>query len=305
MTEQSIQPALWRDYVTLCKPKVVVLMLLCAFTGMVLATPLLPPLSLVVFAGLGIALVAGSAAAVNHLADARIDALMARTSDRPVVTGRVPFMNGALFSAVLGISGTIILWYATNPLTTLLNLASWVGYGFIYTLYLKRTTPQNIVIGGLFGAAPPLFGWTAVTGSLDAGGLLLVLIIFTWTPPHFWALALDRIDEYRKIDIPMLPVTHGVDYTKRFIFLYTLLLVAASLLPFAIGMGSWLYLGSALLLGAWFTLLAIGLIANWSFATPNSIFRFSISYLILLFSALIVDHYLFPDPMIITLERLQ
>lgn len=301
MTEQSIHPVLWRDYVTLCKPKVVVLMLLCAYTGMLLASPLLPPVSLVVFGGLGIALVAGSAATVNHIADARIDALMARTRDRPVATGRVSLMNGALFAAALGICGTLILWYATNPLTTLLNLVSWVGYGFIYTLYLKRSTPQNIVIGGLFGAAPPLFGWTAVTGSMDAGGLLLVLIIFTWTPPHFWALALDRIDEYRKIDIPMLPVTHGVLYTKWFILFYTLLLVAVSLLPFATGTSSWLYFGAALALGGWFTMLAIGLLAGWSFATPSAIFRFSISYLILLFSTMIADHYLFPKNFVITL----
>ena len=293
---------LWRDYLSLCKPKVVILMLLCAYTGMLLATPYALPLELVIFGGLGIALVASSAATVNHLADARIDALMARTSDRPVATGRIPFIHGALFSAVLGITGTSLLWLYTNPLTTFLNLASWVGYGFVYTLYLKRTTPQNIVIGGLFGAAPPLFGWTAVTGTLDAGGLLLVMIIFVWTPPHFWALALDRIDEYRKIDIPMLPVTHGERYTQWFILFYTLLLVAASLLPFAIGMGAWLYLGVALGLGAWFTVLAIGLLAGWPFAKPQVLFRYSISYLILLFATLIADHYLFPDRLFVTLQ---
>ena len=205
MTEATVQSAGWRDYYEMCKPRVVLLMLLCALVGMFLATPGMVPLDTIVFGLLGIGLVAGSAAVVNHIADAHIDSRMARTQARPVATGRVSAQQGIIFSAVTGIVGLLILWFAVNPLTAWLNLASWVGYGLIYTMFLKRATPQNIVIGGLFGAAPPLFGWTAVTNSVDPGGLLLVLIIFAWTPPHFWALALDRKEEYAEVGMPMLP----------------------------------------------------------------------------------------------------
>ena len=193
------------------------------------------PLDVLLFGLVGIALVAGSAAAVNHIADAEIDARMARTQARPMAMGKVGLRQGVVFSAATGVSGMLVLYFLVNPLTAWLNLASWVGYGLVYTLYLKRATPQNIVIGGLFGAAPPLFGWAAVSNSVEPGALLLVLIIFAWTPPHFWALALDRKEEYARVDVPMLPVTHGEHYTRLHILFYTLIMVAITLMPFAIG----------------------------------------------------------------------
>lgn len=266
-------------------------MLLCALVGMFLAVPGMVPPHALLFGLTGIALVAGSAAVVNHLADAEIDSRMARTLNRPVATGRVGLFQGVVFSAVLGIGGMAILYFLVNPLTAWLNLASWVGYGLIYTLFLKRATPQNIVIGGLFGAAPPLFGWTAVTGSIDPGPLLLVLIIFAWTPPHFWALALDRKDEYAAVDVPMLPVTHGEAYTRLHILLYTLIMVAVSLLPFAIGLSGWLYLAGALALGAGFLYWAVALVRNRNPRAPIETFRYSILYLMALFVILLVDHY--------------
>ena len=200
---------------------------------------------------------AGSAAVVNHIADAHIDSRMARTQSRPVATGRVSNRDAIIFSAVTGLIGLGMLWFLINPLTAWLNLASWVGYGLIYTFFLKRATPQNIVIGGLFGAAPPLFGWTAVTNSIDPGGLLLVLIIFVWTPPHFWALALERKDEYAEVGMPMLPVTHGEAYTRLHILLYTILLVVCTILPYLIGMSGPLYLAGALALGGGFLYLSL------------------------------------------------
>ena len=259
MTELSVSAADsiaarpgWRDFYQMTKPRVVMLMLVCAIVGMFLAVPGMVPWQPLVFGTLGIALVAASAAAVNHLADAHIDARMARTQERPVATGRVSFNQGVAFAAVLGIVGMLVLYFLVNPLTAWLNLASWVGYGLIYTLFLKRATPQNIVIGGLFGAAPPLFGWAAVSNSIEPGALLLVLIIFAWTPPHFWALALDRKEEYAKVDVPMLPVTHGDAYTRLHILLYTLILIVSSLLPFVIGMSGLIYLAAALGLGGGF-----------------------------------------------------
>ena len=281
----------WRDYLELTKPRVVLLMLLCAVVGMFLATPALPPAGVALAALLGIALVAGSAAAVNHIADARIDARMARTRNRPVAEGRVKPLPGAVFAAVLGVAGMAVLLAWVNPLTAWLNLASWVGYGLIYTLYLKRATPQNIVIGGLFGAAPPLFGWTAVAGEVGLGGLALVLIIFLWTPPHFWALALDRRDEYERADLPMLPVTHGDAYTRRQILYYTLALVLASAAPYAIGMSGPAYALAALLLGAVFLGHAVALLRGRAGAALAT-FRYSIVYLMALFLALLVDHHL-------------
>ena len=236
------------------------LMLLCAVVGMFLATPGMVPMGALLFGTLGIALVAASAAIVNHIADARIDARMARTHNRPVATGRVNGKQGLVFSAVLGIGGMCVLYELVNPLTAWLNLASWVGYGMVYTLFLKRATPQNIVIGGLFGAAPPLFGWAAVSNSVEPGALLLVLIIFAWTPPHFWALALDRKDEYRNANVPMLPVTHGEAYTRWHILFYTLILFAISLLPFLIAMSGIIYLASAAALGIGFIYWAVVLL---------------------------------------------
>lgn len=284
------QPS-WRDYLELCKPRVVLLMLLCAIVGMFLATPGMVPIEIIVPGLLGIGLVAGSAAVVNHVADAHIDAQMARTQNRPMAKGRINGSQGVLFSAIIGIAGILILWFGVNPLTAWLNLASWVGYGLIYTFFLKRATPQNIVIGGLFGAAPPLFGWTAVTGSVDPGGLLLVLIIFAWTPPHFWALALERKEEYAKAGIPMLPVTHGEAYTRLHILLYTVILVISTLLPFVIGMSGLLYLIGALVLGGVFIYWAAVLLRANNPRAPMQTFKYSIVYLGLLFTLLLVDHY--------------
>ena len=283
----------WQDYLTLCKPRVVLLMLLCALVGMLLATPGMVPWDILVFGNLGIALVAASAAAMNHLMDARVDAVMARTRNRPVAQGRVSGAQGAVFVALTGLVGLVILAWLVNPLTALLNLTSWIGYGLIYTLYLKRATPQNIVIGGLFGAAPPLFGWTAVTGTIDGGALLLVLIIFAWTPPHFWALAIDRVDEYREVAIPMLPVTHGEQYTKLHILLYTVILILISVMPFVIGMSNILYLAVALVLGGVFLFHCVRMLKDRDQA-PIQTFRFSIVYLMLLFIGLVVDHYILP-----------
>ena len=295
MSEVSIQAAHWRDYIEMTKPRVVLLMLLCALVGMFLAVPGMVPVDILVFGLLGIALVAGSAAVINHIADAEIDARMARTQSRPVATGRVGMIQGLVFSAVLGIAGMLVLYFFVNPLTAWLNLASWVGYGLIYTLYLKRATPQNIVIGGLFGAAPPLFGWAAVSNTVDPGGLLLVLIIFAWTPPHFWALALERKEEYASVGVPMLPVTHGERYTRLHIFYYTLILLAVSMLPFAIGMSGLLYLAGALALGAGFLYWAVVLLLNKNPRAPMETFKYSIVYLGVLFIVLLADHYVAAD----------
>lgn len=292
MSEAIASPT-WQDYLEMCKPRVVVLMLLCAVVGMFMATPGMVPVATLFFGSLGIALVAGSAAVVNHIADQHIDAQMARTDNRPVATGRVTNQQASVFCAITGVAGMLILWFLVNPLTAWLNLASWVGYGFIYTMYLKRATPQNIVIGGIFGAAPPLFGWTAVTNSVDPGGLLLVLIIFAWTPPHFWALALERKEEYADVGMPMLPVTHGDAFTRLHILLYTILLVIASVLPFVIAMSGPIYLAGALALGSGFLYWSIVLLRNNNAKAPMETFRYSIVYLGALFVLMLVDHYLF------------
>ena len=294
VTRTYVQSADWRDYLEMCKPRVVLLMLLCTLVGMFLATEGMVSWEIIFFGNLGVALVAGSAAALNHLVDANVDARMARTRNRPLAQGRVTNSQGAVFVAVTGITGMTILAVMINPLTAWLNLASWVGYGVIYSMYLKRATPQNIVIGGLFGAAPPLFGWTAVTGSIDGGGLLLVLIIFAWTPPHFWALAIDRMEEYRKVDIPMLPVTHGAAYTKVHILLYTIIMITTTILPYLIGMSNIFYLLSALALGAGFLYWSLVMLFTDNEKAPMETFRYSIFYLMALFVALLVDHYLFP-----------
>ena len=294
VTRTYAQSADWRDYLEMCKPRVVLLMLLCTLVGMFLATEGMVSWEIIFFGNMGVALVAGSAAALNHLVDANVDARMARTRNRPLAQGRVTNSQGAVFVAVTGITGMTILAVMINPLTAWLNLASWVGYGVIYSMYLKRATPQNIVIGGLFGAAPPLFGWTAVTGSIDGGGLLLVLIIFAWTPPHFWALAIDRMEEYRKVDIPMLPVTHGAAYTKVHILLYTIIMITTTILPYLIGMSNIFYLLSALALGAGFLYWSLVMLFTDNEKAPMETFRYSIFYLMALFVALLVDHYLFP-----------
>ena len=292
--ETGVLKATWRDYLELCKPRVVLMMLLCATVGMFLSIEGLVPLDILIFANLGIALVAGSGAVVNHIVDAEIDMKMARTHNRPIAQGRITLVSGIMFSAAIGIVGMMILVYFVNPLTAWLNLASWIGYGIIYNIYLKRATPQNIVIGGLFGAAPPLFGWTAVTNSIDGGGLLLVLIIFAWTPPHFWALALDRKEEYAKADVPMLPITHGEELTKIYILIYTVILMLVSVVPYTVGMSNLLYLAGAIALGGRFLYWSIELMRGRNDKAAIETFKYSIVYLMALFLFLLVDHYLMP-----------
>lgn len=288
------QQAVWRDYYEMCKPNVVLLMILTTVIGMLLAVPTFPSLEVLILGNLGIALCAGSAAAVNHLVDRRVDQQMARTHNRPVATGRIEPMQAVIFASVLGLLGMAILFVFINALTAWLTLASLVGYAFIYTLYLKRATPQNIVIGGLAGAAPPLLGWTAVTGEVSGHALLLVLIIFAWTPPHFWALAIHRKAEYAKVDIPMLPVTHGIPYTKIHILLYTLIMFAVTLLPYATGMLNWLYLLGAVVLGLGFIYWALVMLLTDRKTAGMDTFKYSIIYLMALFIIMLLDHYLLP-----------
>jgi protoheme IX farnesyltransferase len=283
---------MWRDYVELCKPRVVALMLLTVIVGMYLATPGWVPLTTLGASLLGIGLCAGSAAAINHLVDKRIDALMARTKKRPIARGRISVKQALWFAFLLGSVGFIILCSWVNYLTAMLTLVSLIGYAGIYTGYLKRATPQNIVIGGLAGAAPPLLGWTAISNQFDPQALLLVLIIFTWTPPHFWALAIYRFDDYKHAEIPMLPVTHGIQYTKLYILLYSILLIVVSVMPFAVGMSGWFYLAGALVLGFRFLYWAIRLYRTEQAVIAMRTFRFSIIYLMVLFVFLLIDHYL-------------
>ncbi|HEY8385497.1 MAG TPA: heme o synthase [Porticoccaceae bacterium] len=296
MMDLSESKARWSDYLELTKPRVVALMILTALIGMFLAVPGMVPPTVLLWGNLGIALCAGSAATVNHLVDRHIDTKMARTFNRPVATGRVGPRNAMLFAALLGLVGMAILVVFINALTAWLTLASLVGYAVIYTLFLKRATPQNIVIGGLAGAAPPLLGWTAVTGEIHGYALLLVLIIFAWTPPHFWALAVHRREEYAKAEVPMLPVTHGDRYTRLHILLYTIIMVVVTVMPFVTGMSGWLYLLGALLLGAvflyWAIVMMIGRDPNAGMAT----FKYSILYLMLLFIVMLLDHYLVTPP---------
>ena len=289
---ESWARAHWRDYLELCKPRVVALMLLTAWVGMFLSSPSWVPLSVVLYGLSGIALCAGSAAAINHVVDKRIDDLMARTSNRPVARGRVSVVQAVTFAVILGLSGVFILSYFVNNLTSVLTLITLMGYAGVYTGYLKRATPQNIVIGGLAGAAPPLLGWTAVTNHLDPQSLLLVLIIFIWTPPHFWALAIYRLEEYKKAEIPMLPVTHGVGYTKLHVLLYTILLGIVSILPVLVGMSHWIYLVGALGLWTRFLFWAVVLMRSNDPRIAMRTFRFSSVYLMALFVFLLADHYL-------------
>ena len=289
---QSSGAAGWRDYLELTKPKVVLLMLITSLVGMFLATRAGVPWTVLIFGNLGIALCAGGAAAVNHVVDRRIDAVMARTHKRPLAEGRVSPFAALAFALALSIAGLALLLVFTNPLAAWLTLASLLGYAVIYTGFLKRATPQNIVIGGLAGAAPPLLGWVAVTGQVSAEPLLLVLIIFAWTPPHFWALAIHRKAEYAKVNIPMLPVTHGEHYTKVHILLYTLMLLAVSVMPFAIHMSGPLYQAAALILGARFLFWTVVLYRDSRPHAAIRTFKFSIWYLFALFIALLVDHYL-------------
>jgi heme o synthase len=281
----------WQDYLELCKPRVVLLMLLTVLVGMYLATPGWIDVTLVCSAVVGIGLCAGSAAAINHLVDRHIDSIMARTRKRPVAHGRISVRSAVFFAVIIGGLGMVILVVCVNVLTAILTFVTLIGYAGIYTGYLKRATPQNIVIGGLAGAAPPLLGWTAVTNQLDPYALLLVLIIFTWTPPHFWALAIYRLEEYRHAEIPMLPVTHGIEYTKLSILLYTILLVVVSILPCVVGMSGWLYGLGALALGGRFIYWAYRLYRTQKPIVAMQTFRFSIVYLMVLFIFLLTDHY--------------
>ncbi|HXV40337.1 MAG TPA: heme o synthase [Steroidobacteraceae bacterium] len=279
-------------YFELTKPRVVSLIVFTAIVGMFLAVPGLPPAAALGWGTLGIALAASSAAAINHVLDARIDAEMARTRQRPLPRGRVSEATALSFAFVLGAGSMLILALLVNALTAVLTFFSIIGYAVIYTVWLKRATPQNIVIGGAAGAAPPVLGWTAVTGSIHPDALLLFLIIFAWTPPHFWALAIARRDEYARVGIPMLPVTHGVEYTKQFIWYYTVLLTVITVLPFLTGMSGLFYLASALVLDALFLRHAWQLRRSHAEGLPMRAFRFSINYLALLFAALLADHYL-------------
>lgn len=294
--ELEISNADWRDYLELTKPRVVALMILTAIIGMFLAVPGMVPLDVLLLGNLGIALCAGSAATINHLVDRHIDRKMARTFNRPVATGRVEPRQAMVFAFVLGMAGLGLLLSCINALTAWLTLASLLGYALVYTLFLKRATPQNIVIGGLAGAAPPLLGWTAVTGEIHGHALLLVLIIFAWTPPHFWALAVHRKKEYAGAGIPMLPVTHGEKYTRLHILLYTIMLVLVSVLPFVTGMSGWLYLLGALVLGTGFLYWAVVMLVNRRPDAGMDTFRYSIIYLMALFVIMLVDHYFVAVP---------
>ena len=301
MSEQDIalgsnQQVSWRDYLEMCKPNVVALMILTSIIGMLLAVPGMVPIDILILGNLGITLCAGSAATINHLVDRHVDQMMARTHNRPLARGRLEPMHALTFALVLGALGMAILFIFVNAITAWLTLASLLGYAVIYTMFLKRATPQNIVIGGLAGAAPPLLGWTAVTGEIHGYGLLLVLIIFAWTPPHFWALAIHRRAEYAKADIPMLPVTHGVRYTKIHILIYTLALLAITLLPYATGMLNWLYLLGAVILGLGFLYWACVLLLTERPSAGMDTFKYSIVYLMALFVIMLVDHYTLPLP---------
>jgi protoheme IX farnesyltransferase len=285
-------PAVWVQFWALTKPRVVSLIVFTAVIGMLLAAPTLPPAAVLLPATLGIALVAGAAAAFNCLVEQKIDAAMARTRARPTVMGTITPAQILLASGGVGGLGLAILWHAVNPLTAWLTLATFVGYAVIYTVILKPATPQNIVIGGASGAMPPVLGWAAVTGDVTFQPLLLFLIIFAWTPPHFWALALYRRNEYARAGVPMLPVTHGEAYTRLHLLLYTLLMVATTLLPFATGMAGYFYLGAALVLDLVFLAYAVAIWRRYSDALARRTFAYSIFYLAMLFAALMVDHYL-------------
>ena len=284
----------YRQFYVLTKPRVVQLIVFCAVIGMLLATPGLPDWRVALAATVGIWLVAGAAAAFNCLVEQGIDAKMARTSWRPTAKGQLSNTETLIFSAALCTLGSVILYVYVNPLTVWLTLATFVGYAVVYTVVLKPATPQNIVIGGASGAMPPVLGWAAVTGEVGAEALILCLIIFLWTPPHFWALALYRVEDYRKAGLPMLPVTHGSEFTRLHVFLYTLILFAATLLPYISGMSGVIYLASAVVLGAIFIAYAWQLWRGYSEALARKTFRFSIWHLMLLFAALLIDHYALP-----------
>ncbi len=267
------------------------LIVFTAIVGMVLAVPGWPGMTPLVIGSLGIGLAASSAAVINHVLDARIDVQMSRTHNRPLPQGKLLEANALFFAIVLCVISMLLLWFVINPLTAILTFFSLIGYAIIYTVYLKRSTPQNIVIGGAAGAAPPILGWTAVTGEIHSDALLLFLIVFTWTPPHFWALAIAKKDDYERVGIPMLPVTHGNEFTRQYILLYTILMVVVTIIPYLSGMSGLIYLVSALILGGMFLRYAIRLKSDDGVELPMKLFRFSINYLMILFAALLIDHY--------------
>jgi len=298
MTSQSLQNPVnhaishWRDYLEITKPKVVLLLVFTALVGMALAVPAWLPLQESFFGLLGIGLASGSAAAINHVIDQRTDAIMKRTENRPIPQGALSTKQCLGFAFLIGALGMFVLVAFVNVLTAVLTFLSLIGYAVVYTVYLKRATPQNIVIGGAAGAMPPVLGWAAVTGEVTAGALLLFLIVFIWTPPHFWALAIHRRDDYAKVDIPMLPVTHGIPYTRVQIMLYTVLLVVITIFPFLIQMNGLFYLVGAMVLGARFLYHAWKLFDDEAERQPMKTFVFSINYLMWLFGIMLVDHYL-------------
>lgn len=281
----------WRDFLELTKPKVSLLIVFTAVVGMVLASPGMVPWPALIFGTVGIAMASASAATFNHVLDRRIDRQMSRTRRRPLPTGHLSNLQAVPFACALGVASMLVLWLGVNGLTAILTFGALIGYAMVYTLWLKRATPQNIVIGGAAGAAPPILGWVAVTNHVDPQALLLFLIIFTWTPPHFWALAIARRDDYAKVGIPMLPVTHGIPYTRLQIVLYTILLVLCTLLPYLTGMSGFIYLFAALALNARFLYYVLALNRGLRPDLPMRTFKFSIKYLMLLFAALIADHY--------------
>ena len=283
---------LLKSYYLLCKPNVVYMMLICALVGMLLAEESVSSISRIVIALIGIAFCSGSAASINQVIDRKADASMTRTDQRPIPQGELTAVHASTFALVIGLTGALILYFFINTLTMILTLASLIGYAFIYTVYLKRATPQNIVIGGLAGAAPPLLGWASISNTVDPYALLLVLIIFVWTPPHFWALAIYRKDEYAKESIPMLPVTHGVAFTKLQIVLYTIILFIVSVLPYIVLMSGWIYLFSAITLSSMFMYYSIKLYYSDDNAFAMKTFNFSIYYIFLIFVALLLDHFL-------------
>lgn len=283
--------ATWRDYYELGKPRVVMLIVFTAFVGMLLSVPGVPPLNALLLGNLGIALAASSAAAINHVLDRRFDRDMQRTQGRPIPLGHVSERQALIYALTLGVLSMLILMVWVNTLTAVLTFISLIGYAVVYTVWLKHATPQNIVIGGAAGAAPPVLGWVAVSGTVDPNALLLFLIIFVWTPPHFWALAIARCDDYAKVGIPMLPVVYGVEFTRLHILLYTILLLLVTLLPYLTGMSGLIYLASALLLGGVFIYYALQLKFRPTEQLPMRTFGFSITYLALLFAMLLVDHY--------------
>tara|TARA_B100001113_G_scaffold256406_1_gene211689 strand:- start:82 stop:945 length:864 start_codon:yes stop_codon:yes gene_type:complete len=283
---------LFKSYYQLCKPNVVYMMLICAFVGMLLAEQTVSSYSYLFIALTGIALCAASAAAINQVVDREADASMTRTDQRPLPKGDLSVMHASIFAFVIGLLGALILYFYVNVLTMILTIGSLIGYAFIYTVYLKRATPQNIVIGGLAGAAPPLLGWSSISNTIDPYALLLVLIIFVWTPPHFWALAIYRKDEYAKESIPMMPVTHGVAFTKLQIVLYTIILFIVSVLPYVVLMSGIIYLVSALVLSTIFLYYSVNLFYSDDDQDAMNTFQYSIYYIFLIFLALLADHYI-------------